>query len=148
MKFRSRISIVLAAIILVAFGLPLVNDADDAAAALMIGAIFISVCAIFVTINYTISEANIIVRCLGFKMATIDIARIKSVKRSYNPLSSPAASIKRLEVKFYYKGKLETALISPVREAEFLAKLKEINPNIAIKVETKQNVLHFWNWDI
>ncbi|MFI3319732.1 MAG: PH domain-containing protein, partial [Rikenellaceae bacterium] len=96
----------------------------------------------------TISDRYLIFRTLWFKMATIDIARIKTIKRSYNPLSSPAASLKRLEIRFYNKGRIETALISPVRETEFLEKLKEINPYIEIKVEQKRNPLRFWDWDI
>lgn len=78
-------------------------------------------------------------------MATIDIA---TIKRSYNPLSSPAASLKRLEVKFHNKGRIETVFISPVREGEFIEKLKNINPNIEVKVAEKLNILRFWDWDI
>ncbi|MFR9580623.1 MAG: PH domain-containing protein, partial [Rikenellaceae bacterium] len=76
-------------------------------------------------------------------------ARIKTIKRSYNSLSSPAASLKRLEVKFYHKGRAQSGLISPVREEEFITKLKEINPYIQVTINQKRNsILRFWDWDI
>ncbi len=80
-------------------------------------------------------------------MVTIDITKITAIKRSYNPLSSPAASLKRLEIKFHHKGLPMTALISPVRESEFIENLKEINPNIKINISQNQNILRFWDWD-
>jgi hypothetical protein len=39
-------------------------------------------------------------------------------------------------------------LISPVREQEFLDTLKEINPNISIRVSNKKGWWRFWDWDI
>ncbi len=149
MKYRSRVSIVVLVIILGVFGFPLIgNDIKNIAAISMVSIPFIFAILIIVTINYTILDNSIVVRCCGFKSSTIDIMKIKTIKRSYNPLSSPAASLKRLEIKFYRKGRIKTALISPMREAEFLEKLKEINPNIEIEVVEKQKFLHVWDWDI
>ncbi|MFI3258866.1 MAG: PH domain-containing protein [Rikenellaceae bacterium] len=128
--------------------MPLIERIDDIAAVIALGIPFLFTVLIFATINYTISDGNLIIRTLWFKMATIEIARIRTIKRSYTPLSSPAASLKRLEVKFYHKGRIATALISPRREAEFLAALKAINPKIEMKVAQKQNLLRFWDWDI
>jgi hypothetical protein len=81
----------------------------------------------------------------------VRIADIVLVKRSYNPLSSPAASLKRLCL--YCKKYLGTVnqicfLISPVREQEFLDILKSINPDIDIQVTEKQGKWRFWDWDL
>lgn len=152
MKYRSRISILLAAAILGIFTLPLsdilASDTLEYAKIVAIGIPFIFTVSIFASINYTISDKKLLVSCLGFKMATIDISQIKTIKRTYNPLSSPAASLKRLEVKYYRNGRIETCLISPIREKEFAQKLNDVNPNLHIKIAAKESTLRPWNWDI
>ncbi|MFI3292200.1 MAG: PH domain-containing protein [Rikenellaceae bacterium] len=157
MKYRSRISVILFILIFGVTVFPLIFDGENLFAKSMVeGIVYLFIVlislSVFVSINYTITENSLIVRVFGFKMATIDIAKIKTIKRSYCLLSSPAASLKRLEFKFYHKGRLETAIISPVREAEFLERLKEINPNIETNVEIgvvqRRNILRFWDWDI
>ncbi len=153
MKYRSRISVLLTAFILCLFANPVMyifkNNIHDYVKIIAIAVPIIFSLLIIATINYKIVDNTIEIRALWFKMwSTIDIARIKTIKRSYNPLSSPAASLKRLEIKFYNKGRVETALISPVREREFIEKLKAINPNLVVKVAQKQSILRFWDWDI
>ncbi len=152
MRYRSRISILLLIFLFGVFFFPMLDGKDLLVKSIVIGIVYIFtmlICLlIFSKITYTIMGCRLIIRMLESNMAIIDIARIKAIKRSYNPLSSPAASLKRLKVKFYNKGRLETALISPKRESEFLEKLKEINPNIEIQVVQKQNILRFWDWDI
>lgn len=153
MKYRSRISVLLFILIFGVLFFPLLNSEGLLAKGISVFGVYISIMIIslllFLTINYTITGSDLTIKVLGFKMPpTIDIMLIKSIKRTYNPLSSPAASLKRLEVKFYHKGRLEIALISPACEAEFLDKLKEINPNIEVRVVQKRNILHFWEWDI
>ncbi len=152
MKYRYRISVLLFILLFGAFFFPLFDGEDIFEKSIALGVAFIPtmlICLLtFLKVNYIIVGGDLVIRMWGSKMATIDIARIKSVKRSYNLLSSPAASLKRLEVKFYRKGIVKTALISPVREEEFLEKLKEINPNIEISVIQKRNILRFWDWDM
>ncbi len=147
MRYRSRISVLLSVFLVSAFLNPL-TEADNISKIVILTIVIAFVISLIVSINYTITEGNLIVRTLGFRMATIPIAYIKSIRRSYNPLSSPAASLKRLEVKFYHNGRLNTALISPVREVEFLERLKEINPNIEMQVPQKRSFLRLWDWDI
>jgi hypothetical protein len=72
------------------------------------------------------------------------ISEITSVERSYNPISAPAASLKRLSIDGYGVY----ALISPAREQEFLETLKIINPNIKINVSDKNDWWRIWDWDI
>ncbi len=150
MKFRSRISILLVIIIMIIFSTAIIHDATSVSMLLGFGIPFVSILVIFGTINYTILNNDLIIRICWCKMATIDIAKIRIIRRSYNPLSSPAGSMKRLEMKFIYNGKLEMGLISPVRESEFIEKLKAINPDIEIdqSVYKKQSNFNPINWDI
>ncbi len=147
-RYRSRISVLMILFILGIFSIILLDGTDIEENVIILTIPFLFTIAIFATINYTISDDNLIIRTLGFKMGTIDIAQIKSLKRSYNPLSSPAGSLKRLEVKFYHKGRLETALISPIHEGMFVQRLKEMNPSIEANITQSKNVLRFWDWDI
>ena len=61
-----------------------------------------------------------------------DIKDIVSVKRSYNPLSSPAGSLKRLNIHFASGSTFW--LISPVREKGFVEALRAINPKIEVYI--------------
>jgi hypothetical protein len=97
----------------------------------------------FVSTRYIIdgSELKISGCMLGSRIA---ISNITSVKRSYSPLSAPASSLKRLEVKL---RKNSFILVSPVREQEFIDALKAANPNIQINVHDKQGRWRLWDWD-
>ncbi|MDR0384874.1 MAG: PH domain-containing protein [Prevotellaceae bacterium] len=80
-------------------------------------------------------------------MVKIAVKDIVSVKRSYNPLSSPAASLKRLQI-CVRNQKFPYLLISPVREHEFLDMLKSINSAIDIQVSEKRGKWRIWDLDI
>jgi hypothetical protein len=70
------------------------------------------------------------------------------VERSYNPLSSPAGSLKRLSIRLVEGARYPYWLISPVREQEFIETLKSIDPSIYIHVTVKKGIWRFWDWDI
>ncbi|WHY88812.1 PH domain-containing protein [Neobacillus novalis] len=57
----------------------------------------------------------------------IDIMAIKSIRKTRNPLSSPALSLNRLEIQY---AKWTTILISPKHEEQFCAELRKINSKI------------------
>lgn len=61
----------------------------------------------------------------------IDIKTIKSIRKTRNPLSSPALSLNRLEILY---GKWGTILISPKHEDEFCNELIKINSTIDVKL--------------
>ena len=65
----------------------------------------------------------------------VKISSITSIKRTRNPLSSPALSIDRLEVKH---GKWDFSLISPKNEEKFCEILLEKNPNIIVNLDRKK----------
>lgn len=62
----------------------------------------------------------------------VNIMKIKRVKRTKNPLSSPALSLKRIKLEF---GKWDFVIISPKDEESFCNKLIEINPAIEINLK-------------
>ncbi|MGV3458858.1 MAG: PH domain-containing protein [Flavobacterium sp.] len=88
--------------------------------------------SLFLTITYIITEDTLIVGSGIFGKQKIAIADITSVCKSYNPLSAPALSINRLEIK--YGQNYDYTLISPVRREEFVAELLKINPNIKVEI--------------
>ncbi|QJD97032.1 PH domain-containing protein [Mucilaginibacter robiniae] len=60
---------------------------------------------------------------------SIDISTINRITATRSILSAPALSLDRLEV-FY--NKYDSVVISPRNKADFIAQLKQINPNISI----------------
>ncbi|MGG3560729.1 PH domain-containing protein [Neobacillus rhizosphaerae] len=61
----------------------------------------------------------------------IDIMSINSIRKTLNPLSSPALSLKRLEIQY---GTYNTILISPKHDNKFCEMIKKINPKIEINL--------------
>lgn len=145
--FRSRISVLLFGLILVIFipiSLPMLQQ-NSIADICVIGGLLLFILFIFTGIRYIISGNKIVFKMWFIPMGSINILEISSLKRSYNPLSSPACSLKRLAA--YRYGNLY-ALLSPVREQAFLEELKTINPRIQINVSTKRGLWRIWDWDI
>nr|WP_263326672.1 PH domain-containing protein [Neobacillus sp. Marseille-Q6967] len=62
---------------------------------------------------------------------TVDIMKIKRIKRTRNPLSSAALAMNRLQIDH---GKWDFTLISPKDEEKFCHILKEINPEIEVNL--------------
>jgi ABC-type uncharacterized transport system fused permease/ATPase subunit len=83
----------------------------------------------FLSIQYKIENGNLNIKCTILMNINIEIKSIRKVTETYNPLSSPAASIDRLEI-FY--NKFDSILISPKHKKEFIQNLLEINPSIEI----------------
>ncbi|MEG9295041.1 PH domain-containing protein [Mangrovibacillus sp. Mu-81] len=70
----------------------------------------------WLTTFYFIDENNLIIKFGPFKK-NIPLDTIKSVNKTTNPLSSPALSLKRLEVVYGYYN---SVLISPIDRDEFI----------------------------
>lgn len=83
---------------------------------------------IFFSTTYRINTKNeLLIKC-GFLFKTVvDISKIKSIRRTRNPISSPAASLDRIELKY---GKWDSVIISPKDKIKFVNELLKINPNI------------------
>jgi hypothetical protein len=83
----------------------------------------------FLSINYKIEKENLNVKCTFLLNENIEINTIRKITETYNPLSSPAASIDRIEI-FY--NKFDSVLISPKKKQEFIEDILKINPNIEV----------------
>ncbi|MDR1115492.1 MAG: PH domain-containing protein [Tannerella sp.] len=147
--FRSRISVLLIGCILAIFIpvsvsvwmiTPRINESIY-----ILGASLLFVIFIFSGMRYIISENRLYAKIWMIPFGSVKIADIASVKRSYNPISSPAASLKRLHLCFANR---RFWLISPVREQEFIEELKSVNPDIMVNVPEKKGLWRIWDWDI
>ncbi|OIK15141.1 hypothetical protein BIV60_10460 [Bacillus sp. MUM 116] len=65
----------------------------------------------------------------------VEISQIKSIKRTRNPLSSPALSMDRFEITY---GKWGFVLISPENEENFCKILVEKNPRIHLNLNRRK----------
>lgn len=88
---------------------------------LLIGAFIIY---LLVTTRYTLTPQELLIAS-GPIQKRVPLASIISVAPSRNPLSSPALSLDRLEIRY---GKFDSVLISPADKAGFLTALHQLNP--------------------
>ena len=149
--YRSRISVALMGFILAVMlpsFIPIISSGDISNPAFYhLAGVIVFIVLIFCGIRYEITEKYIAFK-MWFFSTKVPLSKIVSVERSYNPLASGAASLKRLCVRFKKGYKYPFTFISPVREQEFLETLKTLNPYIQINVSDKQGWWRFWDWDI
>ena len=146
--FRSRVSVLLVAFILAIF-VPIIGSVRHEIPGLIaLGVTFLFILFIFTGMRYVVAEGKLWIKLWFIPCGSIDIARIRSVRRSYNPLSSPAASLKRLSLSFSSGGHWHDALISPVREREFIEALKAAGLDIQVNITEKKGLWRVWDWDI
>ena len=86
---------------------------------------------VFLSTYYIIQEQYLIIRCGFWTNKSIKIDTIRKIKRSDNPISSPANSLDRLNIQFDRAGSI---LISPVEKNTFINDLKAINPEIEVEL--------------
>ena len=150
--FRSRISVILVGVVLAVFisvTVPMFYFGVNVVAIIILALSLLFVISIFTGIRYVIINDRLYLKTCGISSSNIKITNILSVRRSYNPLSSPAASLKRLCLQLNKNSKWpHYCLVSPVREQEFLETLKSINPDIDIQVTEKHGKWRIWDWDI
>ena len=68
---------------------------------------------------------------LFFIKETYELKKLKSITRTYNPVSSPAASLKRIKLDF---GCGHPLIISPANQDIFIDEVLHINPNVQVEV--------------
>jgi hypothetical protein len=148
--FRSRISVLLIGFILAVFipcTIPMIKYMIISGLLIM-GGTFLLMVLMFSGMRYIISGDTLYVKIWFIPSGSVRISSITSIKRSYNPLSSPAASLKRLRLDLRKSEKYPFMLISPVRETEFIEELKAVNPDIAVNVPVKNGIWRIQDWDI
>lgn len=95
--------------------------------------VLVGIIALLLSIHYAIDGNQLIVYTCGLHNS-YPINKIAYVKPSKSMLSAPAVSLThRLEIGFTDRKVLKSAMpiiISPVRQNEFIAELKNINPDI------------------
>jgi len=80
------------------------------------------------TTEYIIKEKYLIIRSGPFKKRIL-LESIKSVRKTLNPISSPALSLRRIEINYGIYGFI---LISPKNREKFISTLLEIYPDIKV----------------
>lgn len=89
-------------------------------------AVLMLILVLMSTTRYKIEGTTLRAYVLFFGYRPVDIQTITTIKDTSNPLSAPAASIDRLEVR-HSRGYL---LVSPKDKKGFIAALQQINPAI------------------
>lgn len=146
--FRSRISVLLTVIILATYiplFLPMIHEGLNTGWYIIIGSLLFIV-LLSTGMRYVISGDKLFIKIFWvIPTGRLAISDIVAVERSYNPLSSPAVSLKRLQISF---ARGISWLISPVREQEFIEELKAINPRILVNIPVKNSKWRAQDWDI
>lgn len=83
-------------------------------------------------IRYTLTDEHLLVRCGPFR-SRVPLAEIDSVTPSRNPLSSPAASLDRLLIR--WASERRRILVSPADKAGFLRELDRRCPQLRLDGE-------------
>ncbi len=81
------------------------------------------------SMRYIVRDDVLVIKSCFISYGTWRIADIESIRSTHNPLSAPAASLDRLEIRF--SGR-RSVLVSPRRKQEFIDYLLELNPNIKL----------------
>lgn len=89
------------------------------------GILFLFLSWIYFGTRYKVEENYLKIYC-GPMCKTVDIHKLKAIRKTRNPLSAPACSLDRIEI----RGKKIYTLLSPENREEFIEKLLEVNPNI------------------
>ncbi|MCV9926090.1 PH domain-containing protein [Flavobacterium sp. LS1R49] len=137
-KYKSKIDtplIVFLSIIFIPSLFKMLYDKDWYVASFMTLAILF-ILHLFSTTYYIITENNLIVKSGFLVSITVDIRNIKKMSETNTLLSSPALSFDRLEVLY---NKFDTVVISPKDKQEFIQTLKNINPEIEIKLKASNH---------
>lgn len=92
---------------------------------LLTSILVIGICGPLFFIRYTLYKEHMVIDCALFGKERIPYKDITGIKPTYNPISSAALSIKRIQIDYAKNGRHEMALISPVKRDEFIRKVKE-----------------------
>lgn len=83
----------------------------------------------FLTTYYIINGNDLIIKCGFLFNKTIKIDTIKKIEETNNLLSSPAASLDRIEIGY---NQYDSVMISPKDKLDFINQLVTINENINV----------------
>ena len=128
-RYNSKVSVGIVLFLIIVLGSTsiLMIFKDECLGLLVNLTVVIFIALLFKTTYYIIDHNKLIIRAFVFINIKIDISEIISIKKTRNPISSPANSLDRLEIRYNTK---DTVLISPLRKIEFIENLQKNNPKI------------------
>ncbi|MDR2882383.1 MAG: PH domain-containing protein [Alistipes sp.] len=147
--FRSRVGVLpvlLTAALLSPAIVSAVRHGAGHPAVYTVGGMVLLIALVLTGIRYTVAGDRLTVKMWSMSIGGVRIADIRSVRRSYNPLSSPAVSLRRLRVQC--RKETDWLLVSPADEKGFIEALKSVNPHIAVSVPPRGAAWRIWDWDI
>lgn len=136
-EYRSKIDVWLVALIAIPFCFAIVFIILQRAwvALLSIVPTIIFLGCLFYHTKYIINGSALHVKAWFLVNTKIPVSEITSVKQTNNPLSAPALSLSRLEIK--YGKHYDYVLVSPKDRKGFLQQLIALNPGITINDNLK-----------
>ncbi|HRR08136.1 MAG TPA: PH domain-containing protein [Rhodothermales bacterium] len=87
---------------------------------------------IFTTTYYVIDQNILRVRSGFFIDLKINIQDIHAISETRNPLSAPATSLDRLEIRYAHRSMV---LISPKDKVGFIREIRGINPHVVVRLK-------------
>jgi hypothetical protein len=110
---------------------PVIKDGDWIKLVVPIGILILFI-AVLYSISYEIKGEVLVVKSFFWFKKVIPIASVTGIEETYNPISAPAASLKRLEIRY---DRFNSIIISPKDRMGFITHLKELSPAIEVKVK-------------
>ena len=130
-KSKIGLEIIIPILIILAFGFKNIMNEPKVAPIILLILVLAFITYMLTSIKYTIENQNLNIKAGFLINQNINIMNIESIKKSKNILSSPAASLDRLEI---IENNKNSILISPKNKIEFIEELKKINPLIDVKI--------------
>ena len=142
-SYRTRIDLWLAVLILIPVAIEVKIGIDSVMEGkpnwLVIGTLSL-ILLIFIPLvfmRYTLYNDYILVQCYIFGTERIPYESITNIKKTWNPLSSAAMSLRRIQIDYTVNGRHEIMLISPVKRDEFL---REVEKRMGIQNIKKESL--------
>ena len=101
----------------------------------IISVVILFILHLLLNTEYLITGENLNIKSGFLVNENININSIKKLSETNDIISSPAASIDRIEILY---NKFDIILVSPKDKNEFIESLTEINKNIEVKLNTKK----------
>ena len=130
-KSKIGLEIIIPILIILAFGFKNIINEPKVAPIILLILVLAFITYMLTSIKYTVENQNLNIKAGFLINQNINIMNIESIKKSKNILSSPAASLDRIEI---IENNKNSILISPKNKIEFIEELKKINPLIDVKI--------------
>lgn len=91
----------------------------------------------FLTTYYIIDGKTLKIKCGFLCNKSVDIGSIRKITETNNPISSPATSLGRLEIKY---NKYDSVIISPKDKNDFINSLIKLKPDIEVRLKKNKIV--------